>query len=89
MLNGAMSAMSLVGRVGTVCAAVRGGDLPGEVRVVVQGLPHYYLAYSGEAIAEGRQVLVINSRGARKLDVEPWDQPGSNLVEVFDPSERF
>lgn len=85
MLNGAVSETTLVGRIGTVCAAVRGGALPGEVRVVVQGLPHYYLAYCGQPIAEGKQVLVINSRGARKVDVEPWSQPGAMLAEPLDP----
>ena len=79
---------SLIGQIGTVCAPVRGGDLPGEIRVVVQGLPHYYLAYCERAIESGRQVLVINSRGARKYDVEPWDLPGSDLVQI-DPKERF
>jgi membrane protein implicated in regulation of membrane protease activity len=84
-----MSETSLVGRIGTVGVAIRGGDLPGEVRIVVEGLPHYYIAYSDEAVAEGQQVLVINSRGARRLDVEPWTQPGLGIADVFGANERF
>jgi len=84
-----MSGQSLVGRIGSVSVAVRGGNLPGEVRIVVEGLPHYYIAYCSEAISEGQQVLVINSRGSRQLDVEPWAQPGSGIADVLGPSERF
>ena len=62
----------LVGRVGRLVHAVRGGDLAGEVRIVVDGLAHYYLAYSESAIPTGTEVLVINSRGARQVDVEAW-----------------
>jgi hypothetical protein len=70
---------ALVGKVGMVTEKVRGGELPGEVRLVVQGLPHHYLAYCTEPIAIGVQVLVINFRGSRQIDVEPWQPPGSDL----------
>jgi hypothetical protein len=63
---------ALVGRQGSVVIAVRGGNLPGEVRVVVEGIAHYYLAYAATAIPAGVDVLVINNRGARQVDVEPW-----------------
>jgi membrane protein implicated in regulation of membrane protease activity len=62
----------LIGRVGRLVHAVRGGDLAGEVRIVVDGLAHYYLAYAATAIPAGAQVLVINNRGARQVDVELW-----------------
>jgi len=62
----------VVGRVGRIVHGVRGGDLPGEVRVVVDGLAHYYLAYAATAIPAGTDVLVIHNRGARQVDVEPW-----------------
>jgi hypothetical protein len=42
----------------------------------VQGIPHYYIAYCGQALAVGEHVLVINNRGARQVDVEPWQQSG-------------
>jgi len=83
-----MNGQSLVGRVGTVVVAVRGGELPGEVRVVVEGLPHYYIAYCGEAVLKGQHVLVINSRGSRQLDVEPWDEHSPVIAEVLDRNER-
>jgi membrane protein implicated in regulation of membrane protease activity len=67
-----VAGQSLVGRVGSLVCAVRGGSRPGEVRVVVEGLAHYYLAYAATAIPAGAEVLVINNRGGRQVDVEPW-----------------
>jgi hypothetical protein len=64
------------GRLGTVVYRVRGGHAPGEVRVVHDGIAHDYLAYCGQPLPVGQQVLVINDRGARQIDVEPWDTPG-------------
>jgi len=55
-----------------VIIGIRGGDRAGEVRIVVDGLAHYYLAYSARAVPAGAEVLVINNRGARQVDVEPW-----------------
>lgn len=63
---------TLVGRVATVVHAVRGGPRPGEVRIVVAGIAHYYIAYAVGPIPVGAEVLIINSRGARQIDVEPW-----------------
>jgi membrane protein implicated in regulation of membrane protease activity len=71
-----VASQTLVGKVGLVTTRVRGGALPGEIRLVVQGIPHYYIAYCGQALAVGEQVLVINNRGARQVDVEPWQQSG-------------
>ena len=62
----------LVGRIGRLVHGVRGGELAGEVRVVVDGLAHYYLAYAATAIPAGAQVLVIHNRGAGQVDVETW-----------------
>ncbi|MEV4622722.1 hypothetical protein AB0J74_28915 [Asanoa sp. NPDC049573] len=67
-----MRGQALVGKIGVVVTAVRGGDRAGEIRVKVQGVPHHYLAYSVEPIAIGAHVLVIHYRGARQVDVEPW-----------------
>ena len=67
-----MGSQDLVGRVGTVISAIRGGPAPGEVRVVVAGIPHYYIAYATHRLPAGTEVLVINFRGARQVDVEPW-----------------
>ncbi|NMO49974.1 hypothetical protein HH310_02030 [Actinoplanes sp. TBRC 11911] len=67
-----MRGQALVGKVGVVITAIRGGDRAGEVRVVAQGVRHHYLAYADEPIAAGAHVLVIHYRGARQVDVEPW-----------------
>jgi hypothetical protein len=45
------------------------------VRVVHDGSSHDYLAYSPEPIASGLRVLVVHDRGARQIDVEPWQLP--------------
>ncbi|MEU4220471.1 hypothetical protein [Actinoplanes sp. NPDC026623] len=52
--------------------SIRGGERPGEVRLVVEGIAHYYLAYAAAALPVGTEVLVINNRGTRQIDVEPW-----------------
>ena len=67
-----MRSHTLVGRIGTVVHAVRGSSGPGEIRVVVAGIAHYYIAFAGIAIPIGAEVLIINSRGDRQVDVEPW-----------------
>ena len=67
-----VASQALVGKVGTVISAIRGGERAGEVRVLVQGIAHYYLAYAERAVPAGAEVLVIHNRGARQVDVEPW-----------------
>ena len=76
VFNHDVTGQSLVGKIGQVVRAVRGGSRPGEVRVVVEGVPHIYLAYCADPIPTDTTVLVINTRGARQIDVEPWSQPG-------------
>ncbi len=75
-----VTGQALVGRTGSVTTRVRGGDLPGEVKVVVAGLPHYYVAYCTRPLPAGATVLVIGSRGARQVDVEPWDEHPSTIT---------
>ena len=70
----------MVGRTGIVIARIRGGDRPGEVRVVVEGMAHYYLGYAATALPAGTEVLVINNRGTRQVDVEPWPTVSPNEV---------
>ncbi|HSY14700.1 MAG TPA: hypothetical protein VK816_01845 [Jatrophihabitantaceae bacterium] len=77
-----MAGQVLIGKVGMVTTGVRGGALPGEVRVVVGGLPHYYLAFCADPVAAGAKVLVINDRGYRQVDVEPWDQPEQDVEGI-------
>ena len=79
----------MIGRIGTVSETVRGGELPGEVRIVVEGLPHHYLAYCTELLPAGAQVLVINNRGSRKLDVKPWAHTDFGAAAIVDLDERL
>jgi hypothetical protein len=71
----------LVGRTGVVTMALRGGVKPGEVRIVVAGIPHHYIAYCPDPVAVGTPILVINNRGHRQLDVEPWAAPAAQLTK--------
>ena len=72
------------GKIGRVVHRVRGGSAPGEVRVVHDGMTHDYIAYSAEPLALGAQVLVVNDRGCRQIDVEPWDLPGLSTLSPAD-----
>ena len=67
---------SLIGRTGSVTIRVPGGARPGEVRLVVQGIPHHYIAYCRVPLTIGTEVLVIDDRGTRQVDIEPWTEPG-------------
>jgi len=69
--------MSLVGLVGWVVTAVPGGTTPGEVSLLVDGRRELYIAYGALAVERDAEVLVINKRGIRQVDVEPWSSlPG-------------
>lgn len=63
---------AVVGRTGTVVVAVRGEQGPGEVSVPVRGGTELFLAYAPQEIAVDTVVLVVGSRGARAVDVQPW-----------------
>lgn len=71
-----MTEQTLVGRRGSVTARIPGGPRPGEIRLVVQGIPHHYLAYCPEPAELGTHVLVIHNRGSLQVDVEPWPEHG-------------
>jgi membrane protein implicated in regulation of membrane protease activity len=67
----------VIGKVGTVCTRIRGGALPGEVHVSVRGSTETFIAYCPTSVERHATVLVIHSRGARAVDVEPapWAAP--------------
>jgi hypothetical protein len=67
----------VVGRLGTVVSRIRGGDLPGEIRVTVRGTHETFIAYSQTPVERHETVLVFHSRGHRQVDVEhaPWAAP--------------
>ena len=64
-----------VGRVGRLSVATRGGAGPGEVLLKVRGGSEAFLAWSEKPLPRGATVLVIESRGARAVDVIEWDDP--------------
>jgi hypothetical protein len=64
--------VSVVGRVGSLIVATRGAVGPGEVLLSVRGSNEAYLAWSDQPLPRGTEVLVIDTRGARTVLVEPW-----------------
>jgi hypothetical protein len=61
----------VVGKVGTVLTRIRGGALPGEVRLPVRGTTETFIAYCPVLVERHETVLVVHSRGERAVDVEP------------------
>jgi hypothetical protein len=64
-----------IGCVGVLTVATRGRGGPGEVLVKIRGGSEAYLAWSDAPIRRGTNVLVIDSRGTRTVDVIEWDGP--------------
>jgi hypothetical protein len=64
---------SSIGRVGVLSVATRGGDGPGEVLIKIRGGSEAFLAWSDTPLPKGATVLVIESRGARAVDVIAWE----------------
>lgn len=61
-----------IGCVGVLILGTRGAGGPGEVLVRVRGGREAYIAWSEEPLVRGSTVLVIDSRGARAVDVIKW-----------------
>lgn len=70
---------SPVGCTGVLVIGTRGAAGPGEVMVRIRGGSESFLAYSDEPLPKGATVLVIESRGARTVDVTPWTDPMGDL----------
>jgi hypothetical protein len=66
---------SPVGCIGVLVVGTRGGGGPGEVLVRIRGGSEAFLAFSDEPLPKGATVLVVQSRGARAVDVTPWTDP--------------
>ena len=64
---------SSVGRVGVLIVGTRGGAGPGEVLIKIRGGSEAFLAWSEKPLPRGATVLVIESRGARAVDVIEWE----------------
>src|SRR5580658_538333 len=64
---------SSIGRVGVLTVGTRGADGPGEVLIKIRGGSEAFLAWSDTPLPRGATVLVIESRGARTVDVIEWE----------------
>ena len=64
---------SSIGRVGVLNVGTRGGDGPGEVLIKIRGGSEAFLAWSETPLPRGATVLVVESRGARAVDVIEWE----------------
>jgi len=71
----------VVGTVGVLSVATRGADGPGEVLLTVRGGSESYLAWSERPLPRGAMVLVVESRGARAVDVVAWSGPSASASE--------
>jgi hypothetical protein len=64
---------SSIGCVGVLTVGTRGTDGPGEVHIKIRGGSEVFLAWSDKPLPKGSTVLVIDSRGARAVDVIEWE----------------
>ena len=62
-----------IGTVGVLTVATRGDAGPGEVHIKIRGGSEVFLAWSDKPLPKGSTVLVIDSRGARAVDVIEWE----------------
>jgi hypothetical protein len=68
-----------IGCVGVLHVATRGSAGPGEVLIKIRGGSETYLAWSDKPLQKGTTVLVIDSRGARAVDVIEWADPAGTI----------
>ncbi|MBF9070701.1 hypothetical protein [Streptacidiphilus fuscans] len=66
---------AVIGCTGRLLIGTRGSAGPGEVLVRVRGGTEAFMAWSEEPLPVGATVLVIESRGARQVDVIEWADP--------------
>ena len=64
---------SSIGRVGVLTVGTRGDCGPGEVLIKIRGGSEAFLAWSEAPLPKGATVMVIESRGARAVDVIEWE----------------
>jgi hypothetical protein len=64
---------SSIGCVGVLSVGTRGGGGPGEVLIKIRGGSEAFLAWSDQPLPRGATVLVVESRGARTVDVIEWE----------------
>jgi hypothetical protein len=74
-LAGVVREDRVIGAIGVLTVATRGQAGPGEVLIKIRGGSEAYIAWSPEPLPRGATVLVIESRGARSVDVSAWTDP--------------
>ncbi|HVA75139.1 MAG TPA: hypothetical protein VNF71_11315 [Acidimicrobiales bacterium] len=71
----------VTGRPGMVTTRIRGGALPGEVKVAIRGGTESFIAYADHEIKKGESILVYRSRGDRSVDVVEFVETGLSADE--------
>jgi hypothetical protein len=72
--------MACIGCLGVLIIGTRGADGPGEVLVKIRGGSEAFLAWSDQPLPKDATVLVIDSRGARTVDVIEWMDPMGDVT---------
>jgi membrane protein implicated in regulation of membrane protease activity len=72
---------SCIGCLGVLTVATRGPVGPGEALVKIRGGSETYLAWSDTPLPKNTTVLIIDSRGARAVDVIEWDAPSDEIAD--------
>ncbi len=67
-----MADQRLRGAIGSVVRPIRGGRVPGEIRILDGGEPVLLLAYASDPLDVGVRVQIVHSRGSRQVDVTRW-----------------
>ena len=71
-----------IGTVGVLTVATRGDAGPGEVLIKIRGGSEAFLAWSEKPLPRGATVLVIDSRGARTVDVIEWEDSLDDIPRI-------
>ena len=71
-----------IGSVGVLSVATRGTDGPGEVHIKIRGGSETFLAWSEKPLPRGATVLIIESRGARTVDVIEWEDSLGDIPRI-------
>jgi hypothetical protein len=69
-----MSDEEVTGKSGTVTTRIRGGNLPGEIKVAMRGGTESFIAYAEREIQRNETVLVYRPHGDRAVDVIPFPE---------------
>jgi hypothetical protein len=73
---------STIGSVGVLTVATRGEAGPGEVRIKIRGGSECFLAWSERPLPRGANVLIIDYRSPRIVDVIEWADPLGEAPDI-------